>query len=55
MYPTMIIEVIEAIETHFCNEPDVMVDCMLRDSKRTKPSTHGVSDVCIYYCWDANS
>ena len=29
MYPKMMSEVIEAIETHFCDEPDVMVDCML--------------------------
>lgn len=29
MYPKMMSEVIEAIETHFCDEPDIMVDCML--------------------------
>lgn len=28
-YPKMLPEVIEAIETHFCDEKDVMVDCML--------------------------
>lgn len=28
MYPKMMSEVIEAIETHFCDTPDVMVDCM---------------------------
>ncbi len=29
MYPNMMSEVIEAIETHFCDEKDVMVDCIL--------------------------
>lgn len=29
MYPKMMSEVIEAVETHFCDEPDIMVDCML--------------------------
>lgn len=29
MYPKMMSEVIEAIETHFCDEPDLMADCML--------------------------
>lgn len=29
MYPKMMSEVIEAIETHFCDEKDVMVDCIL--------------------------
>lgn len=28
-YPKMLPEVIEAIETHFCDEKDVMADCML--------------------------
>lgn len=28
-YPYMMGEVIEAIETHFCDEKDVMIDCML--------------------------
>lgn len=28
-YPYMMDEVIEAIETHFCDEKDVMTDCML--------------------------
>ena len=28
-YPYMMGEVIEAIETHFCDEKDVMTDCML--------------------------
>lgn len=29
MYPKMLSEVIEAIETHFCDEKDVMADCMV--------------------------
>ena len=29
MYPKMMSEVIEAIETYFCDEPDIVVDCML--------------------------
>lgn len=29
MYPKMMSEVIEAIETHWCDEKDVMIDCML--------------------------
>ena len=29
MYPKMLGEVIEAIETHFCDDKDVMVDCIL--------------------------
>ena len=28
MYPKMIGEVIEAIETHFDDEPEIIVDCM---------------------------
>lgn len=28
-YPKMLPEVIEAVETHFCDEKDVMIDCML--------------------------
>ena len=29
MYPKMMNEVIEAIETHFDDQPDIIVDCML--------------------------
>ena len=29
MYPKMMNEVIEAIETHFDDQPDIVVDCML--------------------------
>lgn len=29
MYPKMLSEVIEAIETYFCDDKDVMVDCIL--------------------------
>lgn len=29
MYPKMLPEVIEAIEIHFCDEKDVMIDCIL--------------------------
>ena len=29
MYPKMMNEVIEAIETHFDDNPDIIVDCML--------------------------
>ena len=28
-YPKMLPEIIEAVETHFCDEKDVIVDCML--------------------------
>lgn len=28
-YPKMLPEVMEAIETHFCDEKDIMVDCIL--------------------------
>lgn len=28
-YPKMLPEVMEAIETHFCDDKDVMVDCIL--------------------------
>lgn len=28
-YPKMLPEVMEAIETHFCDDKDIMADCML--------------------------
>lgn len=29
MYPKMLPEVMEAIETHFCDDKDIMIDCVL--------------------------
>ena len=28
-YPKMMPEIIEAVETHFCDEKDIIIDCML--------------------------
>lgn len=28
-YPKMLPEIIEAVETHFCDDKDIIVDCML--------------------------
>ena len=28
-YPKMMPEIIEAVETHFCDDKDIIVDCML--------------------------
>lgn len=29
MYPNMLSEVVEAVETHFCDDKDIIVDCIL--------------------------
>lgn len=48
MYPKMMSEVIEAIETHFCDEPDIMVDCMLY-LKNVVARDEDFLDICRWF------
>ena len=49
MYPKMLGEVIEAIETHFCDDKDIMVDCLLY----LKNATCRREDIAIIDEWFA--
>ena len=46
-YPKMMPEIIEAVETHFCDDKDVIVDCMLY----LKNATARVEDLNMVNKW----